>query len=298
MLARLKETSLALLLLAASAPACGQITRDSGRGVPPGSAGRGSLPGGAGGLVVAGAAGAGMAGGAGGVAGTPRITAGGEAGAAGVAACPDPDAPRSASFQFQLDPLPETGSSEPDISEGEWGCVIRAPEFENATMVLYLDCDAQMDSFDPIRFTLAITASPNPSWTEFAAGTSVIYSWRATTHGWGYYWWARLARPDGVPLLIAYLTGSEFESERLLPFTADVVSGLCPFVEESCFRVEHQALQINDSDSGPIHLFEYFTARLGDYRVWVSRFEAHPEIYCTDQWPFDYGVGIILDPEG
>jgi len=284
------------------AAACGETTRDSGatgRGdaggnasTPAGAAGTVQNRAGSGGTAGGGEAGGGAApGGVGGIAGAPAA-----GGSAGGVACPSETDTGTASFRFGIDPLPEGGTSEPDMSQGDWQCTIRAPELENSLMILYLDCDDQDPSTDLVAVQLSVDANPEPSWSEFGAGTEVTYAWRATTHGWGYYWWARLDRPDGTPLLIAYLTGSTFEPERLQPFDAAAVAGVCPPVAESCFTVEHQRLDLRFNSSPPLSLFEYSHARLGDYLVWTSRFEAHSDIMCTDQRSFDYGVGLILDP--
>jgi hypothetical protein len=290
-------------LVGVAATACGETARDSGvidRGDVGGSA---SIPGGTAGTVQGRAGSSGTAGsvaasggaapsGLGGGGGVPAA-----GGSSGTVACPSADSSGTASFQFGIDPPPEGGATEPDMSEGQWQCTIRAPELENSLMILYLDCDDQDPSTDLVAVRLSVDANPEPSWSQFSAGTEVTYAWRATTHGWGYYWWARLDHPDGTPLLIAYLTGSTFELERLQPFDATVVDSVCPVVEESCFTVEYQRLDLALGGSLPISLFEYSHARLGDYLVWTSRFEAHFDIMCTDQWPFDYGVGIILDPQ-
>ena len=110
---------------------------------------------------------------------------------------------------FQIRPLQEDVSYDELIAEGEWDCTLRATEYEGVLMILYLDCTDGGVEVAAERTTIGIEANPNPSWREFAAGLAVTYSWRVTTHGWGYYWWARLARDDGAVLLNAYLTGEE-----------------------------------------------------------------------------------------
>ena len=215
---------------------------------------------------------AGQAGAVGGAVGGTAAAAGSSAGgAAGASACPDPAADSTGSFDFRISPLPEDGSYEELIAEGEWACAIRAPELKNALMVLHLDCEDAGVVVEQELARIAVGVSPNPTWSEFPAGLAVTYSWRVTTHPWGYYWWGRLTRSDGVILLNGYVTGSAFEPERLLPIEAKLVAGICPLKGVGCGQHHREAVDLSYSGGEPIRLFNYSAARVGEYLLYTGR---------------------------
>jgi len=291
-------------VLAATALACGQTDSDSASNARSSDGDAGTTSGGTsgasgsdpGGSSGSGASDAGGASGSGGSSGAGGATSGGAAGAAAGGGCPVPGESRNVNFSFSVDPVVDPyGDS--TISEGMYPCVIVVPEYENDTMVLHLECDQMMDTSELLPFGIAVSADPDPSWGEFEAGTRVEFRWRVDTHGWRLYRWVSLVEADSqAPLLIAYVTGSEFEPERLEPFAAELVTDQCPALQQTCYRAEPQALALRDSDSNSLTLFPRTTGWLGDYHVWVSVFEARSDFECTDIPPREYSVGILLEP--